>query len=432
MIATDDKNLLDAERLTIGSALLDPVAADTICAMLDAQDFAHPWHRNAYALLAAHVQSRTPFDAVTLAAASGGTVATSDLLKCQMAVTTTSHGKYHASLVLAASKLRQMARVLSEGLTATSEASLTRDAPEAILEPLRASLDQIAHRAPGRGPIKLADAEPDLVPRILRNEESPRGLPTGFPDLDRGLGGLRDGELVVMAARPGVGKSLFAANIAEHASTGESASKPVLFLSLEMSAESLYRRALFSRSGVRADLAWRGMLDGEEKALLQRANSELKFSAWYVHCEAPLTVQRAYAVARAFIAKHGRSLIVVDYLQLMTGPGQSRYEQVTNISAGLKQMAVELQCPVLALAQLNRQAGDPKEIPNLSDLRDSGAIEQDADVVMFISRDTNSQDPHVATITVAKNRNGRIGKADLLFDTNGPRFKSIAKVEEFR
>jgi replicative DNA helicase len=145
-----------------------------------------------------------------------------------------------------------------------------------------------------------------------------------------------------------------------------------------------------------------------------------------------MTVQRAFAVARAFIAKRGKSLIVVDYLQLMSGPGQSRYEQVTNISAGLKTMAVELNCPVLALAQLNRQAADPSEVPNLSDLRDSGAIEQDADVVMFISRDTTREDAHPTTITVAKNRPGKIGKADLLFDTNGPRFKSIAKVEQFR
>lgn len=429
------QDMLHVERCALGAALTDPVAADKVCALLVPQDFQEPMHSLVFSAIASLNLTRAPIDALIVAASLGNAVRISDVLELTQTVTSGAHAQHHAGLVLAASKLRTL-RSLGVDLAHSAEhSSATPEAVEHVLEQHRIRLDDVLARTPGRRPIKLSDAEPDLLARILSDSPTPTGLKTGFVDVDRALGGLRDGEMIVLAARPGVGKSLFAANVAENLTFSDSG-RAVLFLSLEMSGSQLYRRYLFAASEVPSRVALEGDTNSADKEALEVAHASLRRAPWYVHHEAAMSPQRVQALSRAFKNKHGPCLLVLDYLQLMSAEGYNRQEQVSNISGALKSLAVDLDCPVLVLSQLNRQAADQRDrkdgtthvvLPSLSDLRDSGAIEQDADVVCFLARDTSQQTAHAATFVLAKNRPGRTGKVQILFDVKGPRFRNLEK-----
>ena len=427
------------ERECLSGAMQDPLVADRLVEILEPSDFLAPRHRRLFTAIAALSLRREGTDvaAVTSIAFSMG-LPVIFVLNVAEEVTTSTRATIAARMVLVASQLRQIARIARETAEMADRADLTLDAPSEVLDALRASTDAVQSRVPGKGPRQIATFDPDLLERIESDAQTPRGLATGFDKIDLGVGGLRDGEVIVLGARPSVGKSLLAANIAENVSSAESGARPVLFFSLEMSGQALYRRCLFGRSGVSQDAALGGYASSEEKALVRAANSEIKRMPIYVHPQSAINAQRMHALARRFVAKHGPCLIVVDYLQLMTGPGLGRTELVTNLSAAMKTMAVDLNVPVLVLAQLNRQAAEVRgahgteiKIPTLSDLRDSGAIEQDADVVLLLARDTMRHEPHPVDVVIAKNRPGRTGKAQILFDTVGPRFRDIETVESF-
>lgn len=427
------------ERECIAGAMQDPMTADRVVELLTPADFLAPRHRDLFAAVAALTMRRDRTDVATVASlAFSMDVPVAFSLHVAGTITTHLHAVSAAKSVLVASQLRQIARLAREAAGMASEAELTPDALEAVLEALRGSVDSIHSRAPGRGPQQLATFEPDLLERIEHDTPTPRGLSTGFEKLDRGVGGLRDGEVIVLGARPSVGKSLLAANIGENVATAEAGARPVLFFSLEMSGQALYRRCLFGRSGVSQDAALGGYATDAEKDAVREANGLIRRMPLYVHPQTAITAQRAHAIARRFVAKHGPCLVVIDYLQLMTGPGLGRTELVTNLSAAMKSMAVDLNVPVLVLAQLNRQAAEARgangtevKVPTLSDLRDSGAIEQDADVVLLLARDIMRRDPHPVDVVIAKNRPGRTGKAQLLFDTSGPRFRETPACEAF-
>jgi replicative DNA helicase len=244
--------------------------------------------------------------------------------------------------------------------------------------------------------------------------------------------------MVVLASRPSVGKSLFACNIAENIAIKPNGT-PVLVISCEMSASSLYRRALFGRAGVDGDEALRGTTTPEEKDALRRAHGEIRRAEISVLADGNMTAQRVHAAARRFKAHHESCVVIVDYLQLLNSDARGAYERATELSKAMKSIAVDLDVPMLVLSQLSRNAAESRDRdgnlvvkrPTLADLRDSGAIEQDADVVLFLSRDITQREPHPCDVDIAKNRPGVTGHTQVQFQPRGPRFVPTTKVEQF-
>ena len=287
-------------------------------------------------------------------------------------------------------------------------------------------------------PIKLALEDAfERIDRLHKGDGALRGVATGFSDLDHYLAGLQKSDLVVLAARPSLGKTSLALDIARNVAVKEKI--PVGIFSLEMSKEQLVDRLLASEAGV--DL-WRlrtGRLsmDGDDSDLskIQEAMGVLAETPIFIDDAASSNILQMRTMARRLQAEHGLGLIIVDYLQLMegrNGGSENRVQEISEISRSLKNLARELDVPVLALSQLSRavESRSP-QIPRLSDLRESGSIEQDADVVLFIYREDrekpNSDKKNVAEIHIAKHRNGPVGKIDLYFNADQVSFKSLAK-----
>lgn len=431
MTSIDD--VLAFERNCIGAMLLDPVMADQVAAILVPSDFIDKFHARVFYVVQQLAFARQPIDALTVKSQLGPDVTFSQLSVFTADITGPGYGKVHARHVLAASKLRAIEEACRFGVEAASRASVSVDAAEKVSDELAERLAAISSRTAGKGPIFIQDAEKDLIPRIIEGDRTPTGWSTGFLDVDDKLGGLRDGEMIVLAARPSVGKSLFAASIGEFVALDSTAPRPVLFFSMEMSGRAIYRRYLFGRSEVDRALAFAGCASDQDKATLERAHFDLKRGTWKIDCGSAMTVQHIASVSRNFQNTYGKPLIIIDYVQLMKGPGTGRTEMITNVSNGIKGIAIDLHCPIIALAQLNRDVEKRNDtIPKLSDLKDSGAIEQDADVVVFLARNTMQQGPHTMDVVIAKNRDDATGHAQVLFDTKGPRIRNLARVEVFK
>ena len=274
----------------------------------------------------------------------------------------------------------------------------------------------------------------DLVQEKADNPMDVTGIPTGFADLDRMTSGLQAGDMIVLAARPSMGKTSFAVNIAEHVALNEGL--PVAIFSMEMGAAQLAVRIVGSIGRVNQGNLRTGKLTDEEWPRLTEAIERLRTVSLHIDETPGLTPTELRANARRLARQCGKlGLIVVDYLQLMSGSGagsaDNRATELGEISRGLKMLAKELQCPVIALSQLNRsveQRTDKR--PMMSDLRESGAIEQDADIIMFIYRDDyynkESKEPNVAEIIIGKQRNGPTGSVKLYFQKNQTRFENLA------
>jgi replicative DNA helicase len=262
-----------------------------------------------------------------------------------------------------------------------------------------------------------------------------RGIPTGFYELDELTSGLQEAEFVVLAARPSIGKTTMGLNIIEHAAVIEK--KPVALFSMEMASQQIAQNMLCSYAKIDAHKLRKGLLSSEEWTRLGMAAGVLSEAPIYVDDSTALTSLRLRSRARRLKALYGVELIVIDYLQLMEGPrAENRQQQIATISRGLKALARELHLPVIAISQLNR-APEAREghRPRLSDLRESGSIEQDADVVLLLHRDDyyHPDDPSmkgVAEIIVAKQRNGPIGRVRLHFSGNTLRFSSLSTKKE--
>jgi len=278
----------------------------------------------------------------------------------------------------------------------------------------------------------------DLLDRVQEMADNPMdvtGVPTGFVDLDRMTSGLQAGDLVVLAARPSMGKTSFAVNIAEHVALNEGL--PVAIFSMEMGAAQLAVRIVGSIGRVNQGNLRTGKLNDDEWPRLTEAIERLRTVSLHIDETPGLSPTELRANARRLARTCGKlGLIVVDYLQLMSGSGSAassdnRATELGEISRGLKMLAKELQCPVIALSQLNRsveQRTDKR--PMMSDLRESGAIEQDADIIMFIYRDDyynkDSKEPNIAEVIIGKQRNGPTGTVKLFFQKNQTRFENLA------
>jgi replicative DNA helicase len=325
-------------------------------------------------------------------------------------------------------------RVLGTSREIQEEATSHRGDPRELIERFESRLFRIGHED-GRGEMRsledLLHREIDKLEELSKRDVGLTGTPSGFMDLDNLTGGFQPGNLIVVAARPSMGKSSLATNIAENAAVGHG--KPVALFSLEMSETELAHRFIASQARVSSDELRKGRVKGDRWPKVLKAVEKLASAPLYIDDSSDIGILEIRAKARRLHARHELGLIIVDYLQLLRPEGRpdsSRVEQVGQMSRGLKILARELDIPVIAVSQLSRavESRHPP-IPMLSDLRESGQVEQDADLVLFVYRDEyyNKDSDRVgeADLILAKHRNGPIGQLTLTFLPKYPRFANL-------
>jgi len=439
----------EAEQAVLGAMLLDADAVMRAAEHVDDTMFYREGHRRLFRAMISITERGGVIDPLTLADElerrgelehAGGREYLGFLLD---AVPTVANVEYHARIVKERALLRRLIEVSTE---IVSEAFEGRTAASDLLDSAESrifSLGQSKERT-GFSRIKeLLWPAMEKLELLAQREAAITGVPSGFNELDFMTSGFQPADLVIVAARPSMGKTAFTLNIAQHAAI--TAKVPVAFFSLEMSKESLVQRMLASEALIDAQALRKGgrALD-ESMPRLAQAAGILSHAPIFIDDTPGITLLDMRAKARRLKSEHDLGLIIVDYLQLMTGPAgvENRQQEVSQISRGLKALAKELGVPVVALSQLSRapeqRTGDDKGRPQLSDLRESGAIEQDADVIMFIfrqevyaERDENGRlkDPDLegrAEIIIGKQRNGPIGSARLYFHKQYTRFDNFS------
>ena len=434
----------DAEQAVLAAMLIDQDAVMRALEVVDDTMFYAERHRRLFRAMMSITERGSVVDPLTLAdelsrrgelEGAGGKDYIGFLVD---AVPTAANVEYHAKIVKEKALLRRLIEVSTE---IVSEAFSGGNTADELLDLAEQKIFQVAQQRTSEGFSRIKEL---LWPTMERIEaihaggESITGIASGFSDLDEMTSGFQPSDLVIVAARPSMGKTAFVLNIAQHAAI-EKERKVALF-SLEMSKESLVQRMLTAEARIDAQKLRKGMLRDDDFPRLARAAGILTHAPIWIDDTAGITLLEMRSKARRLKADQGLDMIIVDYLQLMQGPAnsESRQQEVSQISRGLKALAKELSVPVVALSQLSRapeqRAGDSKR-PQLSDLRESGAIEQDADLIMFIYRpevyegpvdkDGNSLEGR-AEIIVGKQRNGPIGFVNLFFHKNYTRFENFS------
>jgi replicative DNA helicase len=430
---------LDAEAAVLGSVLVDKNAIFNVADILVPGDFYAPQHEKIFSAILTLYEKRQPIDVMTVGNALketgeletiGGSSYLADLTN---QITTASHVGHYATIVKEKKTLRDLIRAAAE---ITEMALVPKRNMEDLMDDIEQKILSISEHSL---PQNFAAVKDELKTAYERMEKlhaggsKIRGVPTGFPELDTLLSGLQKSELVVLGARPSVGKTSLALDIARQAGF---AGATVGFFSLEMSREQIVDRIISATSQVPLWHILTGRIDDEEFSLIQNGLDKLSSVKIFVDDSPSLNVIQMRSMARRLQVEHGLDLLIVDYLQLIRPRTSSDnvVAQVTEISRGLKALARELKVPVLALSQLSRGIEQRGGMPRLSDLRESGSIEQDADIVMFIyrkDRDANStygeDDQGTTQIIVAKHRNGALGTIDLKFDAERATFRTIDK-----
>ncbi len=435
----------DAERALLGALLLEPHRIPDAAELVRPGDYFDPRHNVIWEALLALSEKSLPVDFVSLGEALlaqkrfqevGGRAYLVELSNC---VTSAAHVKHHASIVADTATLR---RLISESGEIIGEAYATRPDGESVQKLLDASehrIFQIAGARDSGGAAPIGKAIEETFRRIdsASHRSGLTGLSSGFYELDEMLCGFNQGDLVIIAARPSMGKTAFVLNIIDHAALHApewmERNPSVLFFSLEMGQQSIVRRMLCSRARVDAHKLRTGKIPNEDYAELSRAAGELSSANIFIDDSPGLSVMSLRSRARRVKQKHGLDMVVVDYLQLMTHPkSESRQQEISQISRSLKELARELEIPVIALSQLSRQVElrDDKK-PQLADLRESGSIEQDADVVLLLFRPEyyfrdRDDVKGLAEVIVAKQRNGPTGEVKLSFFGSTMRFENRA------
>jgi replicative DNA helicase len=347
------------------------------------------------------------------------------------AVPTAAHVVHYAGIVSHKATLRRLIAAASNisGLGYDEQAPLDQ-----LLDRAEQTIFEVSQKNLKQNFIPVSNVLADTFERLNElhsNTGKLRGIPTGFRDLDRLLAGLQNSDLLILAARPSMGKTTFVMNLAHHIAAKEGI--PVGFFSLEVSKEQLIDQLLAIESGVDSWKLRTGALDDDDFPRINEAMAELSEAPLYIDDSAMTNVMEMRTKARRLQAEHGLGCVIIDYLQLISGGARSlegRQQEVSEISRGLKGLARELNVPVIALSQLSRavESRNPP-IPQLADLRDSGSIEQDADVVMFIYREAyyNKQTDreNVTDILIKKHRNGPIGDLELYFHPEQRRFTDL-------
>lgn len=428
----------EAEIAVLGAVMIDPSAMARVADMLEPDDFYHPEHRLVYAALQELFERTAPLDIVAVSnrleekqhlEQAGGA---SMLAAIVNAVATSSGVEHYATLV----KQKRVRRDLIATSHYINELGFQEEREvEPLLDEAEQKIFALSQHSLRQKFMAIKSALHEAWERIEnlhKGDGRLRGVPTGFPALDNLLSGLQKSDMVVLAARPSMGKTALAMDIARNAALLHRV--PVGIFSLEMSVEQLIDRFIAATAHV--DL-WRlrtGKLspESEDFVRIQDAISQLSEAPIYIDDGASSTVLQMRAMARRLQSEHGLGLLIVDYLQLIRTQTriESMVQQITEISRSLKALARELNVPILALSQLSRAVEQrPGHVPRLSDLRESGSIEQDSDVVMFIYREdkakAESERPNIADIMVEKHRNGPTGKIELYFNQEKVSFSSI-------
>jgi replicative DNA helicase len=427
---------VEAEQAVLGAILLHSEALITAMERLSSDDFYRPTHQRIFEMMIELAEEDEPVDLITLTAKLqdkqqlddiGGVLYLSELAN---AVPTAANVDYYAAIVEEKSMLRRLIRaatqIVSNGYASSDDVGdLLSEAEQRIFE--------ISQRRSSSGFISIRDVLMDVFERVeflYSHKGGATGIPSGFVDLDKMTSGFQRSDLIIVAARPSVGKTAFALNIAQN--VGVRAKETVAIFSLEMGASQLVQRMICAEANVDATRMRTGYLEGDDWEKLTMAIGALSEASIFIDDSPSITVADIRAKCRRLKQEKGLGMILIDYLQLIhgRGKGDNRQQEVSEISRTLKQIARELNVPVIALSQLSRgveQRQDKR--PMMSDLRESGSIEQDADIVAFLYRDDyydkESEKKNIIEIILAKQRNGPVGTVELAFLKNYNKFVNM-------
>ena len=430
---------LEAERSILGAILLDDKAALPVFEILKSQDFYLESHRRIFDRMLQLMNNSRPIDLVTLKEelqraneleTIGGAAYLASLTDYLPRVLNI---EYYAQIVRSKSTLRRLIQISGEIMARSYQ---DEEPAEDILQHIEKTIFDIASQQFRTGFSSITPIVSDVFKQIeeLSNRKAPvTGLETGFVDLDRMTAGMHPSDLIIVAARPGLGKTSLCLNIAEHVAIRKH--KTVGIFSLEMSKEQLVKRLLCSEARIDAHRVNTGFLNKEDWNKLSRASGDLSDTKIFIDDTASVTVSELRTKARRLSLEHGLDLLIVDYLQLMSGSNQryeNRTQEISQISRGLKAIAKDLRIPVIAVSQLSRavesRTGEHRR-PQLSDLRESGSIEQDADLVLFIYREDmfnpTEENNGLAELIIGKQRNGPTGSIQLAFSKQFTKFDSL-------
>jgi replicative DNA helicase len=426
---------LEAEEAVIGSLLLDRDTIIKIAPVLRPVDFFSTECGSVYEAVLELYEQRTPSDLTLLRDAlkrkgrlgdSEGQVKSSYLWNLMRATATPVHAEYYAKVVL---RYAIMRRLISAGTQVTALGFDDNLETQDMLDQAQQMVYDVAQGGIKREAIKVGSILEEYFDRLSFLHEHKGevvGMPSGFSDLDKLTGGFQQSDLVILAARPSVGKSSLALCFAYN--MGLKFGRPVGYFSLEMSREQLVQRMLSMETGVDSHRLRTGYIDESEWDRISNAFGRLATAPIYIDDSAGISIMELRSKARRLHAEYGIEMLIVDYMQLMVGSRtDNRVQEVSEISRNLKGLARELNIPVICLSQLSRQVEQrTSHVPQLSDLRESGAIEQDADVVMFIYREElynpETEKKNIAEIHIAKHRNGPVGVVPLFFHHKTTRF----------
>jgi replicative DNA helicase len=431
---------LEAEQSVLGSLLIDRDAIIKVASNIKPDDFFHGANGTIYSAILELYNRREPTDFLTLSDELarkerldqvGGIAYLSSLLN---AVPTAVHVEYYGKIVERTAVLRRLidagAQIVGIGYRDGIDTDEALDlAQKAVLD-----ITQGRSNRDFESIAEVLERFFDRIDYLQQHRGETVGVPTGFTDLDQLTGGLQKSDLIIVGARPSVGKTAFALGLAYGAAVTHG--KTVGLFALEMSSEQLVQRLLSTETGVDAHRLRLGQIDDNEWDRVSRAFGRLAEAKIFIDDSAALNVMEVRTKARRLQAEHGLDLLVIDYLQLLSARrSENRVQEISEISRGLKGLARELNIPVVALSQLSRGIETRADHrPMLSDLRESGSIEQDADIVMFLYRDEvydpNTERKGIAEIIVAKHRNGPVGSVNLRFFTQTGRFADLELYRE--
>jgi replicative DNA helicase len=423
---------ITAERAVLGACMMDATAITRISTALAAGDFYREQHRYIYEALQALADSQQPCDPVTLSAelTRRGKVdivgGMPELAMIAIETPSAMHVEHYASIVADKATIRRLSIAAGEiakvAFRDDQTAQGALDEAERLLFAVTSGKQQVSMEHIARPLQRVVDV------LDLAMDGMSAGVPSGFVAIDQMLGGFQRSDLIICAARPAMGKSALMLSIADYAA--RKAGAKVAIFSLEMSKDQLVQRLLSMRTGIDSHRIRMRKIHDDEWGKIMEISNEIRQVGLYIDDTPALSIEAIQRTARRMHAEGGLDMIVVDYLQLMTGKGQNREQEIASISRGLKAMARELNVPVLALSQLSRKVEERADKrPMLSDLRESGSLEQDTDVVMFIYREDyyveETDRQNIADIIVAKHRHGATGTVSLFFRKELTQFRDL-------
>lgn len=431
---------IEAEQAVVGAMLMDRDAILTASELISGEDFYQKAYGTIFDTVVEIFNEAKPVDLVTLQERLKEKDVPAEISSLEFvrdlvdAVPTSANVKYYSEIVAEKSMLRRLIKLNEE---ITNQCYLSKEPMEAILEMTEKKVFELVQKRNTGDFVPIKDVVLNALEKIesaSKTNGSVTGIPTGFLDLDYKMSGLQPSDLILVAARPSMGKTAFVLNIAQHVAFKEN--KSVAIFSLEMSKEQLVNRLFSLEAQVDSQSLRTGNLKDEDWEKLIESAGIIGKSKLIIDDTPGISISELRSKCRKFKAEQGLDLIIIDYLQLMTGRvggrSESRQQEISEISRALKGLARELNVPVIALSQLSRAVEQrPEHRPMLSDLRESGAIEQDADVVMFIYRDDyynkDTELKNIAEIIIAKQRNGSIGTINLTWLPNYTKFANYLR-----